>query len=111
MGGTFNGSKTLAEMTIFAKAKIWSHLDGVMAVAGAGGCKTSAFHNTADDCVQNVLKQIVGHWSLNVQALRIESGVWDTVTRIDTASAALFYKDILVGSGFTYFTSGQNVDG
>ena len=92
LGGTFNGSKTLAEMTIFAKPKIWSQLDGVMAVAGAGGCKTSAFHSVADDCIQNVLKQVVGHWSLNVQALRIESGVWDTVTRIDMLVMRFFTK-------------------
>ena len=57
LGGIFNGSRTLEEMVIFAKAKIWSHLDGIMAIAGAGGCKTSAFHNIADDCIHNVLKQ------------------------------------------------------
>ena len=76
-GGIFNGSKTLEEMIIFAKAKIWSHLDGVMAVAGAGGCKTSAFCNGADDCIQNVLKQVVGHWSLKCKlyVLRVEYGI------------------------------------
>ena len=63
-----------------------------MAVTGVGGCKTSAFHNAADNCIQSVLKSIVGHWSLNSQALRIESGVWDTVTRIDMLMLRFFTK-------------------
>jgi len=92
LGGTFIDSGTLAEMTKVAHAKIWSQMDGITAVTGVGGCKTSAFHNVADDCIQSVLKAIVGHWSLNSQALRIESGVWDTVTRIDMLVLRFFTK-------------------
>ena len=92
LGGIFINSGTMAEMTKFVKAKIWSQMDGIMAVVGAGGCKTSAFHNIADKCVHKVLKQIVGHWSLNPQALRVESGVWDTVTRIDMLVLRFFTK-------------------
>ena len=75
-----------------AHAKIWSQMDGIVAVTGVGGCKTSPFHNVADNCIQSVLKSIVGHWSLNSQALRIESGVWDTVTRIDMLVIRFFTK-------------------
>ena len=70
-GGIFIDSGTLAEMMKFSKAKIWSHLDGIMAVSGAGGRKTSAFHNIADRNIHNVLKSIVSRWSVNPQALRI----------------------------------------
>ena len=79
-------------MTKVAHAKIWSQMDGIVAVTGVGGCKTSAFHNVADQCIQSVLKSIVGHWSLNSQALRIESGVWDTITRIDMLVLRFFTK-------------------
>ena len=92
LGGTFIDSGTLAEMTKVAHAKIWSQMDGIVAVTGVGGCKTSAFHSVADDCIQSVLKAIVGHWSLNSQALRIESGVWDTATRIDMLVLRFFTK-------------------
>ena len=34
LGGTFIDSGTLAEMMKFARAKIWSHLEGIMAVSG-----------------------------------------------------------------------------
>ena len=43
-------------------------------------------------CIQNVLKQVVGHWSLNPKALRSESGEWDTVTRIDMLVLRFFTK-------------------
>ena len=73
LGGTFIDSGTMAELTKVAHAKIWSQMDCIVAVTGVGGCKTSAFHNVADNCIQSVLKAMVGHWSLNSQALRIES--------------------------------------
>ena len=52
-GGTFIDSGTMAEMTKVAHAKIWSQMDGIVAVTGVGGWKTSAFHNVADDCIQS----------------------------------------------------------
>ena len=52
-----------------------------MAIAGVGGTDASAFHNGADDLIDKVLKSIAGYARMNVTALRIESGVWDTITR------------------------------
>ena len=43
-------------MVNFARAKIWSHFDAIMAIAGVGGAETGAFHNGADECINTVLK-------------------------------------------------------
>ena len=37
----------------------------------------------ADTCISNVLKMVVGHASWDAKALRIESVIWDTVSRAD----------------------------
>ena len=44
-----------------SRAKIWSYLDAVIAITGAGSTVFSAFCNKADDSITSVLKSIVGH--------------------------------------------------
>ena len=58
----------MSTMVTFARGKIWSHYDSIMAVVGTGGAKSSAFYNVADTCISNVLKIVVGHASWNVKA-------------------------------------------
>ena len=81
--GLFTHSGSMFAVVTFARAKIWSHYDSLMAVTGTGGSKTSAFYKVADECIKKVLRMVVGHAHWNLQALRIESGVWDTVSRAD----------------------------
>ena len=83
---------SLASMLTFARAKIWCHLDNFFAITGTGGRKSSAPYWTADECIDNVLKRIAGHRSLNTAALRIESGVWDTISRSDMLIIRFFMK-------------------
>ena len=52
----------------------------------------SAPYRTVDECTDNVLKRIAGHRSLNTAALRIESGVWDTISRSDMLIIRFFMK-------------------
>ncbi len=92
LGGFQFHAGSLASMLIFARAKIWCHLDYLFAITGTGGRKSSAPHLTADECIDNVLKRIAGHGSLNTSALRIESGVWDTVSRSDMLITRFFTK-------------------
>jgi len=91
-GGLFFHAGSLAGMTIFARAKIWSYLDSVMAIAGAGGAVSSAFCRVADACIGSVLRSIGGYAAFNPEALRIESGVWDTRTRTDMLVMRFFTK-------------------
>jgi len=92
MGGVFTHSGSMFSMVTFARAKIWSHFDSLMAVTGTGGTKTGAFYKVADTCINNVLKMVVGHAHWNVPALRIESGIWDTVSRADMLMLRFFTK-------------------
>ena len=92
LGGFQFHAGSLASMLIFAHAKIWCHLDYLFAITGTGGCKSSAPYLNADECIDNVLKRIAGHGSLNASALRIESGVWDTVSRSDMLITRFFTK-------------------
>ena len=58
LGGFQFHSGSLASMLIFARAKIWCHLDYLFAITGTGGCKSSAPYLTADECIDNVLKRM-----------------------------------------------------
>ena len=68
-------------MLDFARAKIWPHFDSIMAKTGVGGSDTSAFHHVVDVCIGKVLRSIAGYARMNETALRVESGVWDTMMR------------------------------
>ena len=94
VGGLFTHSGSMFSMLTFARAKIWSHYDSLMAVTGAGGTKTSAFYKVADQNINNVLRMIVGHANWNTKALRIESGIWDTVSRADILMLRFLTKKI-----------------
>ena len=50
VGGVFFHSGSLALMIIFAREKIWSHLDAVMAITGAA--PSSAFCRVADTALE-----------------------------------------------------------
>ena len=91
-GGLFFHAGSLAGMATFARAKIWSYLDSVMAITGAGGSASSAFCWVVDACIGNVLRSIGGYSTFNQEALRIESGVWDTRTRTDMLVMRFFTK-------------------
>ena len=69
-------------MVMSARATIWSYMDAGMAVTGAGGAFASAFYRMADGCINKVLRSIVGNAKWRREALRIESGIWDTRTRV-----------------------------
>ena len=45
---------------MLARATIWSYLDALMAITGAGGAFASAFYRMADDSVDKVLRSVVG---------------------------------------------------
>ena len=91
MGSSFvQGS--FSSMLDFARAKIWPHFDSIMAITGVGGSDTSAFHNVADVCIGKVLRSIAGYARMNATVLRIESGVWDTITRAHMLLARLHAK-------------------
>jgi hypothetical protein len=45
--GVFTHSGSMYAMATFARANIFSHYDSIMAVAGTGGAKSSAFHYVA----------------------------------------------------------------
>jgi hypothetical protein len=99
VGGLFTHSGSMFSMLTFARAKIWLHYDSLMAVTGTGGTKTSAFYKSADDNILNsVLRMIVGHANWNSRVLRIESGIWDTVSRADMLILRFLAK---ICSGFS----------
>ena len=58
----------------------------------AGGADSSAFYSVADECIGKVLRSIAGYARMNVAALRIESGVWDTRTRAQMLLARFHAK-------------------
>ena len=79
-GGVFYRAGSLSAMLDFARAIIWPHFDSLMVITGVGGADANAFYIVADVCIEKVLRSIAGY-AMNVAALRIESGVWDTKTR------------------------------
>ena len=79
-------------MLDFARAVILPHFDSLMSITGAGGAGASAFYAAADECIEKVLRSIAGYARMNVAALRIESGVWDTKTRAQMLLARLHAK-------------------
>jgi len=81
--GGFDRTGTLNSMLIHANAKIFSHFTYIMAITGAGGCKSSAPYLRARHFIQVVLKKIAGYPFINGEALEIEAGVWDLQSRID----------------------------
>ena len=80
-GGVFYQAGSLSAMLDFARAIIWPHFDSLMAITGVGGADANAFYSVADECIEKVLRSVAGYARMNVAALRIESGVWDTKTR------------------------------
>ena len=80
-GGVFYRADSLSAMLDFARAIIWPHFDSLMAITGVGGADANAFYSVADVCIEKVFRSISGYARMNVAALRIESGVWDTKTR------------------------------
>ena len=91
-GGLFYRAGSLSAMLDFARAIIWPHFDSLMAITGAGSANTSAFYSVADECIGKVLRSIAGYARMNVAALRIESGVWDTRTRAQMLLARFHAK-------------------
>ena len=67
-------------------------MDAVMAITGAGGAFASAFYRMADGSIDKVLRSIVGFAKWHREALRIESGIWDTRTRVDMLVLRFFTK-------------------
>ena len=64
-----------------------------MAITGAGGAFASAFYRMADDSIDKVLQSIVSYAKWRRDALRIESGIWDTRTpRADMLMMRFFTK-------------------
>ena len=81
--GGFDRKGTLETMLAHAQGKIFCHLTYIMALTGAGGCKSSAPYLDGQRLVRDVLKKIAGYPFLNGEALQAEAGVWDLQTRID----------------------------
>ena len=79
-------------MLDFTRAVILPHFDSMMAITGSGGTDKSAFYGAADECIEKVLRSIAGYARMNVTALRIESGIWDTKTRAQMLLARLHAK-------------------
>jgi hypothetical protein len=87
-GVFFFHSESLASMVIFARAKIWSYLDAVMAITGTGDTASSSFCNKADDSIGSE----VGNEKCNRELLSIEIGICDTRTRADMLVMRFFTK-------------------
>jgi len=82
-GGWHKRAGSLESMLEFAQAKIFCHFAYIAAIAGAGGCASSAPWNEAAKLVETVLQTIADYRFANGKALLIEAGVWDFRTRVD----------------------------
>ena len=81
-------------MIMLARATIWSYLDALMAITGAGGAFASAFYRMADDSVDKVLRSIVGYAKWRREDRERDMGYEDAG---GYAGDAIFYKNMLVG--------------
>jgi hypothetical protein len=73
----------MAAQLEYARAKIFCHFNYVAALAGTGGCKTSAPWKQSTDIVTWTLRTISGLPRGNETALRIEAGVWAEGAQFD----------------------------
>ena len=81
-GGWHKRAGSLESMLEFAQAKIFCHFAYIAAIAGAGGCTSSAPWNEAAKLVETVLQTIADYRFASGEALLIEAGVWDFRTRV-----------------------------
>ena len=91
-GGWQHRSGSLASQLTYAQGKIFCHFNYVAAIAGAGGCKTSAPWRKNEDIVAWTLRTIAQLPGGDATALAIEAGVWDQETRIDMLLLRMWCK-------------------
>jgi hypothetical protein len=82
-GGWFRRAGSMATQLEYARAKIFCHFNYVAALAGTGGCKSSAPWKQCTDIVTWTLRTIAGVPRGNETALRIEAGVWAEGAQFD----------------------------
>jgi hypothetical protein len=87
---------SLDSQLTYAKNKIFCHFAYVAAVAGPGGVATTSQSSApflrCERVIDRVLRAIAADTKADVQALRIEAGVWDLRTRIDMLLLRMFCK-------------------
>ena len=91
-GGWQHRSGSMASQLTYAQGKIFCHFNYVAAIAGAGGCKTSAPWRKNEDVVAWTLRTIAQLPGGDATALAIEAGVWDQETRIDMLLLRMWCK-------------------
>jgi len=90
----FQHTGTLHTQLTYARSCILSHLDYIAAVAGCGGSPSTAPYVANDAMLTSVLRAITGvrFGDSTATALRLESGMWDSRTRIDKLLLRCFAK-------------------
>jgi len=82
-GGWFRRAGSMSAQLEYARAKIFCHFNYVAALAGTGGCKSSAPWKQCTNIVTWTLRTIAGVPRGNETALRIEAGVWEEGSQFD----------------------------
>ena len=93
-GGWQHRGGSMAAQLAYAQAKIFCHFNHVAAIAGAGGCESSAPWRKNETVVAWTLRTIA-HLAGGkdvATALAIEAGVWDQETRIDMLLLRMWCK-------------------
>ena len=91
--GGFRNFGSLASQLEYARAKIFCHFNYVAALAGSGGCPSSAPWHECDQIFNMVLRTITGMPAgFSEEALQIEAGVWAEDVHIDMLSLRLWRK-------------------
>jgi hypothetical protein len=93
-GGWQHRGGSMAAQLAYAQAKIFCHFNHVAAIAGAGGCASSAPWRKNETVVAWTLRTIA-HLAGGkdvATALAIEAGVWDQETRIDMLLLRMWCK-------------------
>ena len=90
----FQHMGTLHTQLTYARSCILSHLDYIAAVAGCGGSPSTAPCVANDAMLTSILRAITGvrFGESTATALRLESGMWDSRTRIDKLLLRCFAK-------------------
>ena len=93
-GGWQHRGGSMASQLAYAQAKIFCHFNHVAAIAGAGGCASSAPWRKNETVVAWTLRTIahLAGGDTVATALAIEAGVWDQETRIDMLLLRMWCK-------------------
>jgi len=102
--GAYQTMGSLHAQLLFARGTVLTHFDYVSAVAGAGGPRDhEAWRATYSARSNEVLRDITGRGFTNIEALRIESGTWPELDRINKLQWRRFCKMATEPSDSTHY--------